>query len=63
MNAITLYFKEAVEELNHVRWPTRHQAIRLSLITVGFTLVSSVIFGFIDFGLSEAIRVLLDFTF
>lgn len=62
MNSITTYFKDAVEELNHVRWPTRQQAVKLSAITIGFTLVASAVFGLIDYGLSEAIRLILNFT-
>ncbi len=56
---VSTYLREALEELHHVRWPTRHQAIRLSLIVIGFVLVSAAIFGVIDFLLAEAVTQLL----
>lgn len=63
MNAIKSYIIEAVEELRHVRWPTRNQAIRLSIIVIGFTFVVSIVFGFIDFLLSEVVKALLTLTY
>jgi preprotein translocase subunit SecE len=62
MNALTTYFRESLEELHAVRWPTRQQAVRLSGIVLAFTLTSSVIFGLIDVGLSEVLKFLLSST-
>lgn len=62
MNQVITYFNEALEELRHVRWPTRQQAVRLSLIVLVFTAISSLVFGLIDFGLSEALNFLLRFA-
>ena len=62
MNAITTYINEALAELHQVRWPTRQQAIRLSLITLGFVFGTAIVFGFIDFGLSQAVKSLLSLT-
>jgi preprotein translocase SecE subunit len=59
MNAFVTYINEALEELRHVRWPTRQQAVRLSIIVLGFTAASAAIFGLIDFLLSELVQVLL----
>lgn len=53
------YFNEAIEELHHVRWPTRHQAVRLSAIVLGFTLVSAAIFGVADFVLAQLVSFIL----
>ncbi len=53
------YINEALEELHHVRWPTRHQAVRFSAIVLGFVLISAVGFGVLDFILQKAITVLL----
>lgn len=62
MNAITTYINEALEELRHVRWPTRHQAIRFSAIVIVFVFACGAVFGMIDFGLSKLIQVLLNFA-
>ncbi|OGJ54624.1 preprotein translocase subunit SecE [Candidatus Peribacteria bacterium RIFCSPHIGHO2_02_FULL_49_16] len=56
------YINGALEELRHVRWPTRQQAVRLSAIVLGFTLVASAIFGVIDYLLSELVQILILFV-
>lgn len=62
MNAITTYFRESMEELELVRWPTRKQAVRFSAVVIAFMAVSSIAFGVVDFALSEAIRFILSTT-
>jgi preprotein translocase SecE subunit len=62
MNAISNYINNALEELRHVRWPTRQQAIRLSAIVVAFTIGSAAVFGVLDFGLSKALHFLLSLS-
>jgi preprotein translocase SecE subunit len=59
MNAITTYFREAIQELELVRWPTRQQAVRLSVIVLIFTVVSAAIFGTLDLALSALLRLAL----
>lgn len=59
MNAITTYLNEAIQELHKVRWPTRQQAIRLSLIVISFTAVAAVILGLVDSLLSQLIQILV----
>lgn len=48
MNAFVNYWKDSIHELELVRWPTRQQAIRLSAIVLGFTIVNSLVFGLVD---------------
>jgi preprotein translocase SecE subunit len=62
MNAIATYFREAVQELELVRWPTRQQAVRLSTVVLGFTVVSALIFGLVDLGLQSAVIFILSHT-
>lgn len=62
MNAILSYINESLEELRHVRWPTRQQAVRFSAVVIGFTAVAAVFFGLVDLGLSELLERLLDQT-
>lgn len=61
MNAIVSYINGALEELRHVRWPTRQQAVRFSAVVIFFTLATGIFFGIIDFGLSEFMSQLLSF--
>jgi len=53
------YFDESLEELHQVRWPTRQQAVRFSAIVLGFVILSAIVFGLIDFGLSQVVTLLL----
>ena len=65
MNLLTVttkYFRGAVAELHRVRGPTRNQAVRLSAIVLGFTLVSSLLYGIVDFLLGQGMKVILNFT-
>ncbi|MDO8648985.1 MAG: preprotein translocase subunit SecE [Candidatus Peregrinibacteria bacterium] len=59
--SLTTYVRESIDELHHVRWPTRQQAVRLSIIVLGFTAVSSAFFGAVDYGLGLAVQSLLSF--
>ena len=63
MNLIVTYLREAVQELELVRWPTRQQAVRLSIIVLAFTLISSILFGLIDLGLSQLVYLLTNSLF
>lgn len=62
MSAFIEYIQESIAELRQVRWPTRSQAVRLSIIVVGFTIATAAVFGVIDFFLSELLQILLSFT-
>ncbi len=59
MKIITTYINESLEELRHVRWPTRQQAIRLSAIVLAFTIFAAVAFGILDIGLAEIVKFLV----
>ena len=60
---MTRYITESLAELHHVRWPTRHQAVRLSIITIGFTVVAAASFGIIDYVLGVLVQFLLSLTY
>lgn len=62
MNAITTFINESLEELRHVRWPTRQQAIRLSAIVIVFCLVTAAFFGVVDLILGEITKTALGFA-
>ena len=59
MNAIATYIEESLEELHQVRWPTQQQAVRLTVIVVGFIAVSAIFFGAVDAALLQVIRITL----
>ncbi len=49
MNTIKKYFKGSLEELTKVTWPTKNQAVKLTIIVLVFTVVVAVFLGFIDY--------------
>jgi preprotein translocase subunit SecE len=59
MNALTQYFKDSLKELSKVTWPTKNQAINLSLICLGFTLVSALLIGLFDLIFNQLYQLLL----
>lgn len=62
MNSLLTYLRDSVAELRQVRWPTRQQAVRLSIIVIAFTLACTVLLGIVDLGLSTLLKEILTFT-
>ena len=58
-NAIQRYFKETIGELRKVSWPTRKEAINLTLVVIVVTAVMSVFLGFLDYVYSQFFAALL----
>lgn len=58
-NAVTNYLKGALEELTKVTWPTRNQAINLTIIVLVFCLIAAVFLGLVDLGFNELYTYLL----
>jgi len=60
MSAIKTYLQNAIQELNHVTWPTKSQTIRISFIVIGFILVFATILGAVDFGFTQFFKFILE---
>ena len=58
-NRLTQYFRETRAELRKVVWPTRQEALNLTIIVVGTVVVMSIFFGAIDYLLTALFRFLL----
>ena len=48
-NFIIKYFKETRAELRKVSWPSRQDALNLTLIVVAFTVFMAALLGIIDY--------------
>jgi len=48
--SISAYFKASFEELTKVVWPTKSQAIRISIIVIGVTVALTSFLALLDFG-------------
>lgn len=61
-NTVAQYLRESFSELNKVTWPTKNQAVRLTLIVLGFTLVIAIFIGLLDlifnYGFEESLTLL-----
>jgi len=53
------FFPEALEELKKAHWPTRQEALRLSLLVVIVCAVMGTILGALDYGFAKLIGGLL----
>lgn len=49
INKLINYLKASYEELKKVVWPTRRQAINLTLLVIGAAAIMSVYLGVLDF--------------
>jgi preprotein translocase subunit SecE len=58
-NRLVRYFKETRAELRKVTWPTRTQAINLTLIVLAVTVVMALFLGAFDLLFATLIRELL----
>jgi preprotein translocase subunit SecE len=58
-NAVQRYFRETVGELRKVSWPTRQEAINLTIVVLIVVVIMSSILGFLDFVFSRLIAVIL----
>lgn len=56
ISSIKKFFSEARTELRHVNWPTRDEAIRLTLIVIGISVGMAVFLGGFDYLFSFLIK-------
>lgn len=62
-NKITNYVRESFQELNKVTWPTKNQAVRLTIIVLSFCLVFAAFLAGVDFLANEGYTKVLDLAF
>ncbi len=48
------FFSEAIVELRKAHWPTRQEALRLSLLVLVICVVIGAILGALDYGFTKA---------
>lgn len=47
-NAFIKYVTDSFQELRKVTWPTRNQALRLTVLVLGFCLFMALVIGVFD---------------
>lgn len=58
-NAVRRYFNETVGELRKVSWPTRKEAINLTIVVVIVVISMSIFLGSLDFIFGKFFELLL----
>ena len=59
MKAVKTYLKNSFEELSKVTWPTKKQAVRLTIIVLVFCFVIGTLLTGLDFALDKGYDFLL----
>lgn len=59
-NPITEYIESSLQEIRKVTWPTRQQAVRMTVLVIGFCLVAAIILGAVDFAFNFGYRKLVE---
>ena len=50
------FFEESRQEIRHVNWPTRSEAIRLTTIVIGIAVGLALFLGFFDWLFTNLIK-------
>ncbi len=58
-NAIQRYFRETMGELRKVNWPTRQEAVNLTIVVLIVTFGMSALLGLLDFLFSRLFALIL----
>ncbi len=59
MQRLFKYFHDARIELTKVTWPTRAQALRLTMVVIIFTLAMALFIGAADYVFSQGLQKLI----
>jgi len=59
-NTFTNYVKTSLEELTKVTWPTKNQAVKLTVITLAFCAFFGVFLGLIDLAYNELFKLVIN---
>jgi preprotein translocase subunit SecE len=54
------YFQQSWAELGKVVWPSRQQAVRLTVAVIGFSLVLAIFIGAIDYVYALGLQKLIN---
>lgn len=59
MKKLVKFLKEVRSELKKVRWPTREQTLKLSMVVIFITLVVALYIGALDLVFAKIMEVIL----
>jgi len=58
-NRLTRYFKETWYELKKVSWPTRREAVNLTLMVISVTVFMAIVLGLMDWLFKSGLSLLV----
>ncbi len=58
-NRLTRFWRETIAELRKVVWPTRDQAINLTVIVVATVVAMSAFLGAVDYILTQLVKLIV----
>ena len=58
-NRLTRYFKETWYELKKVSWPTRREAVNLTLMVISVTVFLAIVLGLMDWLFKSGLSLLV----
>ncbi|MBI3943263.1 MAG: preprotein translocase subunit SecE [Chloroflexi bacterium] len=58
-NRVTRYVRQTRDELRKVVWPTREEAINLTVVVLAVTVTMSAFLGLVDYIFSQVISLLV----
>jgi len=61
-NPAVEYIQESYLEMKKVTWPTRNQAIRLTLLVLGFCVAAAIVIGAMDAAFSYGHQALINYA-
>ena len=56
------FFKESIEEFKKVTWPTRNRAMQITIITIVFTFISTIVLTSVDFTFKKGYDYLIEIS-
>ena len=59
MKQVLQYFREVLQELRKVSWPTREQTYALTTVVIAVTLIAALYIGGLDFLFQRLMAVVL----
>ena len=59
MKQVLQYFREVLQELRKVSWPTREQTYALTAVVIAVTLIAALYIGGLDFLFQRLMAVVL----
>ncbi|MFH0776085.1 MAG: preprotein translocase subunit SecE [Patescibacteria group bacterium] len=60
--SLAKYIRDSVSELHRVSWPTKQQAVRISVVVLAVTFALAFILGFLDTFLAWGYKALLNLS-